>query len=82
MAARTSVDDMLQTIDLECRLTEKFIGRATLHPKIMEAIRRVPREKFVPDNLKSIAYENTPLPIGNGQTISQPFIVGLMTDLV
>jgi len=48
----------------------------------MAAMARVPREKFVPDKLKPWAYENIPLPIGDGQTISQPFIVALMTDLL
>ncbi len=48
----------------------------------MKAIARVPREEFVPDDLKPWAYDNNPLPIGEGQTISQPFIVALMTDLL
>lgn len=48
----------------------------------MESIARVPREEFVPDQMKPWAYKNKPLPIGNGQTISQPFIVALMTDLL
>ena len=80
--SRTSIDEMLQTIELECRFTKGFTGRSSLHPEVMEAMRRVPREDFVPQALKSVAYDNTPLPIGNGQTISQPFIVGLMTDLL
>jgi protein-L-isoaspartate(D-aspartate) O-methyltransferase len=79
---RTSIDDMLQTINLECRFTKGYTGRASLHPRVTEAMRRVPRDEFVPDALKSIAYNNSPLPIGSGQTISQPFIVALMTDLL
>jgi len=50
--------------------------------EVMAAIARVPREEFVPDQLQPWAYENKPLPIGNGQTFSQPFIVALMTDLL
>lgn len=82
MMASTSMDNMLQTIDLECQFTKGFTGRAALQPRVIEAMRQVPRKEFVPDHLKQMAYENTPLPIGNGQTISQPFIVGLMTDLL
>lgn len=48
----------------------------------MDAMAEVLREKFVPDNMKLFAYDNGPLPIGNGQTISQPYIVALMTDLL
>ncbi len=48
----------------------------------MQAIASVPREEFVPDHLKPWAYDNNPLPIGDGQTISQPYIVALMTDLL
>ena len=77
-----TVEEMLRTIETESRLTQGFTGRSALRPEVMEAMGRVPREKFVPDHLKPMAYENNPLPIGNGQTISQPFIVALMTDLL
>ena len=48
--------------------------------RVLEAIARVPRERFVPEELRAYAYENRPLPIGHGQTISQPLIVALMTQ--
>lgn len=48
--------------------------------KILEAFENVPRHQFVPDGQKSLAYQDCPLPIGKGQTISQPFIVALMTE--
>lgn len=48
----------------------------------MQAMAEVPREEFVPADLKALAYLNEPLPIGHGQTISQPYIVALMTDLL
>ena len=80
--ARLPIDEMLRTIESECRFTQGMTGRETLRPEVMEAMGRVPRDEFVPTSLKSIAYANTPLPIGNGQTISQPFIVALMTDLL
>lgn len=50
-------------------------------PRVMEAIGKVPRHEFVPPSLAASAYDNRPLPIGAGQTISQPYIVALMTDL-
>lgn len=49
-------------------------------PRVLDAITRVPRERFVSDDLRIFAYENRPLPIGYGQTISQPLIVALMTE--
>jgi protein-L-isoaspartate(D-aspartate) O-methyltransferase len=49
-------------------------------PRVLAAIARVPRERFVPDELRALAYENRPLPIGHGQTISQPLIVAMMTQ--
>ena len=77
-----TVEKMLRTIEAESRLTQGFTGRSALRPEVMEAMGRVLREEFVPEPLKPRAYENHPLPIGNGQTISQPFIVALMTDLL
>jgi protein-L-isoaspartate(D-aspartate) O-methyltransferase len=76
------VDDMLRSIEAECRYTQGYTGIEAFKPEVMAAIAKVPREEFVPESLKSWAYENTPLPIGNGQTISQPYIVALMTDLL
>jgi len=76
------VNALLRNIEAECRYTRGYTGIQAFKPEVMEAIARVPREEFVPDQLKPWAYENNPLPIGNGQTISQPFIVALMTDLL
>lgn len=56
--------------------------RGIHHPKVIQAFLQVPREKFVPDALKPYAYQDSPLPIGEGQTISQPYIVALMTQAV
>jgi protein-L-isoaspartate(D-aspartate) O-methyltransferase len=50
--------------------------------RVMHAIGDVPRHEFVPEGSERVAYENRPLPIGHGQTISQPYIVALMTDLI
>ena len=53
-----------------------------IDPRVLEAMRKVPRHEFVPPQLRHAAYRNRPLPIGEGQTISQPYIVALMTDLL
>lgn len=55
---------------------------AELDPRVLAAMGKVPREKFVPEDQAPYAYENRPLPIGYGQTISQPRIVAIMTDLL
>ena len=72
---------MLEDIRTEVRLTRGMIGRDQLAERVMAAMGRVPRHRFVPPSLRAHAYANGPLPIGHGQTISQPYIVALMTDL-
>ena len=57
-------------------------GVAALSPRVRAAMTEVPRHEFVPPEYRSTAYSNSPLPIGHGQTISQPLIVGLMTELL
>lgn len=76
------INDMLASIETECRYTQGYTGIQSFNPEVMAAIAKVPREEFVPKSLKQLAYENKPLPIGDGQTISQPYIVALMTDLL
>ena len=56
-------------------------GRERLTPAVSAAMRKVPRHEFVPVEVRAGAYLNSPLPIGDGQTISQPYIVALMTEL-
>jgi protein-L-isoaspartate(D-aspartate) O-methyltransferase len=58
------------------------LGKAAFDDRVMAALGKVPRHEFVPVELKLFAYANLPLPIGFGKTISQPFIVALMTDLL
>ncbi len=70
---------LIREIEAQVRKFGTGDGDVTLDPKVLEAIRNVPREKFVPDMEKPEAYANHPLPIGHGQTISQPLIVALMT---
>jgi protein-L-isoaspartate(D-aspartate) O-methyltransferase len=62
--------------------TARETGRPRLGDSVMAAMRKVPRHRFVPPSHEAYAYDNRPLPIGEGQTISQPFIVALMTDLL
>jgi protein-L-isoaspartate(D-aspartate) O-methyltransferase len=73
---------MLAEIGQEVAYTSRLTGRQRLDPRVMQAMGRVPREVFVPSDLQPYAYDNGPLPIGHGQTISQPYIVALMTDLL
>jgi len=81
-ADRGAVERLLREIEAEMRATGASTGEPRLDPRIAEALRRVPRERFVPRELRHRAWSNAPLPIGEGQTISQPFIVALMTQLL
>lgn len=56
--------------------------RGVSDPRVLDAITKVPREKFVPESYKSFAYSDCPLPISDGQTISQPYMVAAMTELL
>lgn len=73
---------MLQDILWEVGVTRRYIGKDALDARVMRAIAEVPRERFVPEDMRSLAFRNGPVPIGHGQTISQPYIVALMTDLL
>jgi protein-L-isoaspartate(D-aspartate) O-methyltransferase len=73
---------MIEEIEGDVRETSAHIDKEALDERVMEAMGRVPRHEFVPAELRPHAYKNRPLPIGHGQTISQPYIVALMTDLL
>lgn len=73
---------LVEEIRADVRRTRIYTGRAALDEQVMAAMERVPRHEFVDPHLWRDAYENRPLPIGHGQTISQPYIVALMTDLL
>jgi protein-L-isoaspartate(D-aspartate) O-methyltransferase len=73
---------MVREIQDNFRSTASMINQATMDPAVEQALQRVPRHEFVPPDQKTRAYLNQPLPIGHGQTISQPYIVALMTDLL
>jgi protein-L-isoaspartate(D-aspartate) O-methyltransferase len=88
-AARAAADletaarlDMVRTIEVIARESGGGATPTTLNAGVLEAMRRVPRHAFVPAAQREVAYANRPLPIGYGQTISQPYIVALMSDLL
>jgi protein-L-isoaspartate(D-aspartate) O-methyltransferase len=73
---------LLDTIEREVALFGTGEGEPNLDPRVIQALAKVPREQFVPAHLAARAYDNRPLPIGHGQTISQPLIVAVMTHLL
>lgn len=75
-------DKMIRLIEQDVVDTSKYLKRSSLDRRVLEAMMRVPRHEFVPADLMDRAYLNRPLPIGHGQTISQPYIVAIMTDLL
>lgn len=74
--------EMVAGIAVYARLVGDEIGVDQLGDRVMAAMEKVPRHEFVPEALKPAAYLDSPLPIGHGKTIAQPFIVALMTDLL
>ena len=73
---------MVQEILAHTKFAREQIGKDQLDDAVLEALGRVPRHDFVPSQLREYAYADSPLPIGYGKTITQPFIVALMTDLL
>lgn len=69
-------------VDLQISRLRDEIGFKHLSPKVRRALEQVPRHLFIPENQRSHAYENRPLPIGYGQSISQPLMVALMSELL
>jgi protein-L-isoaspartate(D-aspartate) O-methyltransferase len=73
---------LLEEITHDVRDTAQYLNRRALDERVMRALASVPRHEFVPATKRASAYENRPVAIGYGQTISQPYIVAIMTDLV
>ncbi len=73
---------MIADIESGVAVTRGMTGRDHLDPRVMQAMLRVPREDFVPADMRHAAFRDGALPVGHGQTISQPYIVALMTDLL
>jgi len=78
--ARSADDDFAALRDAMVR--SQIERRGVRQASVLEAMARVPRHRFVPEKIAARAYEDRPLSIGHGQTISQPYIVGLMTELL
>jgi protein-L-isoaspartate(D-aspartate) O-methyltransferase len=79
---KTKMQRLLDEIESEYKYTSGMTGKNTLDPKVKAALANVARDKFVPKSHIDSAFYNGPLPIGHGQTISQPYIVAIMTDLL
>ena len=75
-------EDMIRTIEIKVEATRRYTGVSALDMTIIRALREVPRHEFVPPEMKGYAYDDCPISIGNGQTISQPYIVAIMTQLL
>ena len=73
---------LLKEIEAEARETAPYTGIVAFDARVMRALAEVPRREFVPEEERMSAYLDLPLPIGHGQTISQPYIVALMTHLL
>jgi len=82
MNIRSQHAQLIAEIELEARQTATLTGRKFFNSRVMDALATVPRHAFVPESEEQLAYVNGPLPIGYQQTISQPYIVALMTDLL
>jgi protein-L-isoaspartate(D-aspartate) O-methyltransferase len=74
--------EMVRTIVDHAKASASALGRPAIAPEVLRVMGEVPRHEFVAEGLRQDAYADRPLPIGYGQTISQPFIVALMTDLL
>ena len=74
--------DLVEVIQADVRRTSSYLDKEKLDERVLNAMRVVPRHMFVPRASQDEAYENRPLAIGHGQTISQPYIVAIMTDLL
>jgi protein-L-isoaspartate(D-aspartate) O-methyltransferase len=73
---------MIKVIEADVRATSLELNKKALDPRVIRAMQQVPRHEFVPEQERRFAYNNRPLPIGYGQTISQPYIVAIMADLL
>lgn len=78
----STIREMIATIRAEAKSAAAWTGAAAISERVLAVMGDVPRHEFVPAELRHSAYEDHPLPIGHGQTISQPYIVALMTDLL
>ena len=75
-------EQMIRTIEAQVRNLGSALGHNRIDTRVLEVMGAIPRHEFVPDDIRQSSYEDRPLPIGFGQTISQPLIVVLMTDVL
>ena len=75
-------DALIAEVESDVRASAGSLGFSRLAPEVLAALREVPRHAFVPPDQQALAYGNHPLPIGSGQTISQPYIVAIMSQLL
>ncbi|MGZ5093535.1 MAG: protein-L-isoaspartate(D-aspartate) O-methyltransferase [Burkholderiales bacterium] len=75
-------EHLIAEIEGEAMLTAAYTGKSEFSPSVLQVLGRVPRHEFVPVELQPYAYLNRPLPIGFEKTVSQPYIVALMTDML
>jgi protein-L-isoaspartate(D-aspartate) O-methyltransferase len=73
---------MVELIAIHVDLSSEELGRDRISDRVLQAMLRIPRHLFVPSPLAPVAYQDSPLPIGFGKTISQPFMAAIMTDLL
>jgi protein-L-isoaspartate(D-aspartate) O-methyltransferase len=79
--ARAGSGEETFTLNRQKMVKEQIEARGITDPRLLEALKKVKRHLFVPTNLQNAAYDDRPLPIGQGQTISQPYIVAYMTEV-
>ncbi len=79
---KKKIQHLIDEIENEYKLTRSMTGKSSLDAKVKAALLAIPRDKFVAKSYIDSAFYNGPLPIGHGQTISQPYIVAIMTDLL
>jgi protein-L-isoaspartate(D-aspartate) O-methyltransferase len=77
-----TMDDPIHRRDRHQMVEEQLVRRHIRDERVLEAMRNIPRHHFVPEDQQHLAYIDAPLPIGSGQTISQPYIVALMTEML
>lgn len=78
----STLQDLIADIKAEAKSAARWTGGTVISERVLRVMAEVPREEFVPPELRHSAFEDHPLPIGHGQTISQPYIVALMTELL
>ncbi|MDD2761287.1 MAG: protein-L-isoaspartate(D-aspartate) O-methyltransferase [Methylomonas sp.] len=75
-------EDLVGEVEAMVASTRDYLQQEALDKRVLDALRKVPRHEFVPANRRAYAYSNQPVTIGYGQTISQPYIVAIMTEMI